>query len=152
MKKILVGLLVLVMSCSVAMAKCSTCGSSNCSHSHAHSHSSHSSSSDSHPVYLVRTETRQNEIKFPNCADHYAIMDITINHYSDGTKRTYTNGTIYNSDGTVLESDCQSVHHVIYEGGHYFIIKKSNGYKIIDSNGKILTKKAFIKLIAWSKP
>ena len=144
MKKILVGLLIIFISCSVAFSKCATCGSSHCNHSH--NHGSHGSDSNSHPVYLVRTETRQDEIKFPNCADHYAIMDVTINHYSDGTQRTYTNGTIYHSDGTVLESDCQSVHHVIYNEGHYFIIKKANGYKIIDSEGKILTRKAYSKM------
>ena len=143
MRKILIGLFVIILSCSVAIGKCSTC---NHSPSQSHSHHSHDSSSDSHPVYIVRTENRTDEIKFPNCKDHYAIMNTTISHYSDGTIRTYKNGTLYNSDGTVLESDCQYIHHVIYENNHYFLIKKTAGYKIIDSQGKVLTKKAYSRM------
>ncbi len=148
MKKILSVLLVLLLSCSVAVAKCAQCGHSNCNHNHSHSnyHGNYSSGSESHPVYLVNSNHRQEEVKFQNCDKHYAITDITTNYYSDGTQRVYTNSTIYNSDGTVLESDCQSLKHTIYEDNHYFLIRKNKGYKIIDSQGQQLTFRKYTKM------
>ena len=153
MKKFLIGLLVLALSCTAVVAKGSTGGHNGGSHGAPHGSGhhngpghSHGSGGESHPVYLVRTEDKIEEIKFQNCNDHYAIMNSIINYYSDGSKRIETNGTIYYSDGTVLEADCQSINHVIYKDEHYFIIKKTTGYKIIDSKGKILTKKAYSKM------
>ena len=169
MKKILSILLILILSCGVANAKGPSGGASHSGHggghsshggpshsgpSHsghahsgpAHTHSNHSSGSDSHPVYLINSNHHQEEVKFQNCDEHYAITDVTTNYYSDGTQRVFTNSTIYNSDGTVLESNCLSLKHTIYEDKHYFIIRNSKGYKIIDNKGQILTFRKYTKM------
>lgn len=155
MKKILSILLVLILSCGIVVADAHPAGSSHggghpsshsgsphSGHIHStptHSHSGHSSGSDSHPVYLVNTNHHQEEVKFQNCDSHYAVTDVTTNYYSDGTRRVFRNSTIYNSDGTVLVSDCSSLKHVIYGGKHYFLIRQNKGYKIIDENAVQLT-------------
>ena len=147
MKKILAGLLVLVLSCGVACAKCSHCGSSgHHSHGHAHSYTHNSSSGESHPVYLVNSTRHQEEVKFQNCDKHYAVTEVTTNYYSDGTRKVFTNSTIYNSDGTVLESDCLSLKHTIYEDKHYFLIRKNKGYMVIDSSGEQITHRKYTKM------
>ena len=160
MKRLLTVLLVLYMGCAVAAAKsgpsagCSRGGGSHSHSSHGSSHhgshhsarhhSSHSSSGgNSHPVYLVRTENNQSEVKFQNCDEHYAITKTTTNVYSDGTRRSFSSSTIYNADGTVFESDCTSVKHTIYNDQHYFIVGKRDGYSIIDNDGKTVTSRNY---------
>lgn len=141
MKKVIVLLIALCMTTSVALAKCSNCGhshSGNCHNSH-----NHSSSGDSHPVYLVRTENHTDQVKFSNCNEHYAVTETTTNIYSDGTRRSVANSTVYNADGTVLESDCRSVKHTVYDNKHYFLIRKTDGYKIIDDKANIITKRSY---------
>lgn len=150
MKKILLCMcLVLVFgTCAVAKGSHSPSGHtchSNCHHNHPH-HSSGSSSS-SNQVYLINTEHKTYEQKFLNCKDHYAITETTTNYYSNGTKNVFSNSTIYNADGSVLEADCLSVTHLIYDNKHYFIInKKGKGYQIIDSGAKVLTTRKYTKM------
>ncbi len=141
MRKLLILLAVLCMTGGVVMAKCPSCGNShrgNCNHT---SHSS--SSGESHPVYLIRTENHTDEVKFPNCSKHYAVTETTTNIYSDGSRKSFANSTIYNSDGVVLETDCKSVKHTIYNDKHYFIVRKNDGYKIIDESANIITDRNY---------
>ena len=141
MKRIFILVVAMCVSVCVASAKCSNCGShhhTNCPH-----HSSHSSSGESHPVYLVKTENHTDEVKFPNCSKHYAITETTTSIYSDGTRRSFSNSTIYNSDGTVLVADCKSIKHTIFEDKHYFIIRKNDGFKILDETGEVITKRNY---------
>ena len=122
--------------------------SCNCNHKGAcnHHHTHHSSQSSSQPVYLVRSEHNTSEEKFPNCAKHYMKTDTTINYYSDGSRRTFVNSTVYNQDGTILVSNCNKVKHVFYKNSHYFIICKNSGCSIINSKGETITKQNYSKI------
>ena len=151
MKKILlcVCLVVILGTCAIAKGSHSPTGhncSSNCHHNHPH-HTSGSSSSEH--VYLTNTEHNTYEQKFPNCKDHYAITETTTNYYSNGTKNVFSNSTIYNSDGSVLETDCLNIEHIIFDDKHYFIInKKGKGYRIIDDSANVLTTRKYTKMSA----
>ena len=145
MKKIIYMLAVLAICCPIAFASHHSGPSHSGGHhsaSHSHSHNPnhyHSSGSSSTPVYLIKKTVDTKEIKFPNCDMHYVISEITTDYYSDGSKRVFTNSTIYNKDGSVLVPDCQSVQHIIYENKHYFLIRKNRVYKILDEMGENLT-------------
>ncbi len=118
-------------------------------HGHHHNHAYHSSSGSSQSVYLVKTETTTRDEKFPNCTKHYMKTQVTTNHYSDGSKRTLYSSTIYNSDGSVIASDCNKVNHITYNNNHYFIICKfssKGGCSIIDTNGKAVTEKTYSRI------
>lgn len=164
MKKIICCLIVLMFCFSQSVfAKgshsghgCSRGGHSHSSHHSHHSHHSHGhshhhpnyhnyhSSSGSHPAYLIMQDYKKQEVKFPNCTKHYVIEEIITNTYSDGSKRVLTKSTVYNSDGTPIVSDCGSVEHVIYEGNHYFVVRKNKGgWQIINSEGAPLTVKKY---------
>lgn len=117
-------------------------------HSHHHGsynypyYNNHSSHSES--VYLTHSEYKKTEKKFPDCDKHYMEIETTINTYSDGSRRTYSNITIFNSDGSVLVDDCRFAQHVVYNDKHYFLIRKyKEGYKIIDSDANILTDREY---------
>jgi len=146
MKKIVLFVVLAMFCCPIARAA----NSSQCvnhSHGHSYNHTHHSgSSSSSTPVYLINKDSRTDEVKFPNCNKHYAITETTTNYYSDGTRRIFSNSTIYNSDGTVLISGCNSVKHIISDTKHYFIINKNKSYKIIDENAKILTTRKYTRM------
>jgi hypothetical protein len=144
MKKILLFFIAILYLSGSVYGACNCPNHSGCSHSHNHS-SSHSSSSSHDSVHLINTEFQKTEHKFPNCNEHYVITETTTNHYSDGSKRVFATSTIYNEDGTVVETDCRSVEHIIYNDKHYFIIQK-NGYKIIDSDGNVITKRKYSKM------
>ena len=144
MKKILSCLVILFVFSPFVLA------SSHHSHnSHNHSHHNnchHSSGGNSTPVYLVNKEVKQEEVKFQDCNEHYAIQVTTTDLFSDGSKRIYTNNTVYNTDGSVLISDCSSVKHIIYENKHYFIVYKQKGYQILDNNAKAITVRKYSKM------
>lgn len=126
-------------------ASCSSHGrNSSISHnSHNRNYGGHSSSSSEH-VYLTNTEHRTYEHKFPNCDNHYVVTETITNYYSNGTRNVFSNNTIYNSDGTVIETDCLSVKHLMVNDKHYFIInKKGKGYQIIDDGSNILTTRKY---------
>ena len=108
-------------------------------HNNYHNQSSHSSSSSSTPVYLVKKETNIDKVKFKDCEDHYAMQETIIDYYSDGSKRTYTNSTVYKSDGTILVSDCRKIEHLVYEDKHYFIVYKQKGAQLLDNNAESIT-------------
>ena len=114
---------------------------SNITHNNYPNHSSHGSSSNS--VYIINRETRQDEIKFPDCNEHYVLQETIINHYSDGTKKTYTNSSLYNSDGSLIVSDCSEIKHIIYKNKHYFIITNQKGTQILNSQAKKITTRKY---------
>ena len=138
MKKILC-LLVLLLLLSPAYAKSS--------HYHHNMNNSvhHSHDSSSHPVYLLSKDTKVDTVKYPDCNDHYELQEITTSSYSDGSKRVYTNSTVYNSDGSTLISDCRSVKHIIYDDKHYFIVNR-NGYEILNDKAEPVTVRKYSKI------
>jgi len=142
MKKILAIFLIAASLLTIqahVYAKSGACHS-GCSHSHHHSgghHNIHSSSGSSGSTYLVRSDSQSTEQNFPHCKDHYMVVKTMTNFYSDGTRRTYKNCTIYNNDGSVIESDCGSVNHILFNNKHYFIISKNRGgYYLINDSGE----------------
>ena len=150
MKKVFVCCLLILSLCSVSYAACSHAGGHSggrgCSHSHhGHNHSHHGSSSSSQPVYLVKQDYSKTEQKFSNCDKHYMTVETVTYHYSDGTKKVQTNCTIFNADGSVIESDCSGVKHIIYNNNHYFIVRKGGCY-LIDGSGNKLTKRNYSKM------
>ena len=148
--RFLICLLILIsITCPTAFAGGSSHCANNSSHNHAgHANSHHnnhhsSSGNSSNPVYLIKKDFETKEVKFPNCDRHYVISEITTDYFSDGSKRIYTNSTVYNTDGTVLISDCQSVKHTIYEDKHFFIIRQNRGYKILNDDGETISTKNY---------
>lgn len=141
MKKVVVIVVLMMLCINVSLG-------AHCSHGHCsrscshHNHYTHSSSSD-HSVYLVSKDYKKQEEKFANCNKHYMVVETFTNYYSDGTRRIYTNCTIYNADGTVLEADCSSVKHIIQNNNHYFIIRKNRGFSLINSEGNVITKRIY---------
>ncbi len=117
-----------------------------CANSDAFAHSRHYHSSSSSHSYLVGKDEIHQEHKFPNCQKHYLQKHTTVYFYSNGTRSSYTNNTILNTDGTIIQSECSSVKHLIYEDKHYFIVYKGKGYKILDDNGEELTLKKYSKM------
>ncbi|MBQ8635360.1 WG repeat-containing protein [bacterium] len=110
--------LTLVLSCNYNLAQAS-----------CHRHGSSCSSC----VYVVRSDNFQEERTFPKTDKYSLFVDTTINYYSNGSKRTYYNYTIFKQDGSVLASNCSDVQHVLVDNKDYFLIKKGSYYKILDS-------------------
>lgn len=136
MKKVLLALVLLFVFGNFSFVDAKSCPSH---HNHNHNYSDSHSSSQNTPVYMVRSIHDENEVKFPNCDTHYAVIETTMNYYSDGTKRVYKNGTIYNSDGSVIADNCQSIKHIIYDEAHFFLVSRNKGYEILDAEGKSIT-------------
>ena len=109
----------------------------NCAFAHHHG---------SCPIYLVDKDYIQQELVFNNCNSHYAIKETVVYFYSNGTRRSYTNCTIYNTDGSIVETDCNSVKHIMFNNKHYFIVYKNKSYSIIDAKGTYLTTKNYKKM------
>ena len=150
MKKIISCLFVLFLFLSQSVIAKGSHSGCRCSSHRGHHHYSpyyHShSDSSSRPVYLIKQDFQKREVKFPNCTKHYAVEEITTSIYSDGSKRITTNSTVYNSDGSALVSDCGVVEHVIYEGKHYFVVRKNkgnSGWQIINSEGEPQTVRKY---------
>ena len=78
----------------------------------AHSCSSH--------AYLTHTDYIEEERNFADCDRHTLLKETTIYFYSNGTRRTQTYSTIFNKDGSILESGCSNVNHIIHNKKHYF--------------------------------
>ena len=147
MKKIFLCFLLALSVCNVSNAACSHhggyhAGCTNHAHATHHGHHPSHSSSGSQSVYVVSRDFSKSEQKFPNCTKHYMVVETITYHYSDGSRRSFTNCTVFNSDGTVLVADCRGVNHVMYNNNHYFIINKG-GYYIIDSEGSKITQKTY---------
>ncbi len=97
--------------------------------------------------YVTYKDYYQEEQSFANCDKHYAIKETTVYYYSSGGRRSYETSTIFNSDGTVLVSDCSNVKHTTYKNRHYFIIRKQNCYQIIDENGYRINQRAYKSMV-----
>jgi hypothetical protein len=95
---------------------------------------------------MVGKETKIEEVRYPDCKEHYVVQETTTSLYSDGSKRTYANNNIYNSDGSVLISNCSDVKHVMYDDKHYFIVKRDKNYEIIDDKAQPVTIRQYSKI------
>lgn len=95
---------------------------------HCHSH-----------YYVTYKDYFQEEMNFANCNKHYAVKETTVYYYSNGTRRSYITSTIFNQDGSVLESDCSNVKHLVYNKKHYFTFYKNKKYQIIDEFGNYIS-------------
>ena len=145
MKKLFLCCLIALAVCTASYSACTHSGGHHGRHSHCGHHGHHSSygsSSSSTPVYVVSRNYSKSEQKFQNCTKHYMVVETTTYHYSDGSRRSFTNCTIYNSDGTILETGCSNVKHILYENKHYFIICK-NGCYLMDNEGNKITQKTY---------
>lgn len=144
MKKIFLCCLIALSVCTVSYGACAHHG--GCAHNHAPYHGNHpchrSSGSSSQQVYVVGQNFSKTEQKFPNCSKHYMVVETVTYHYSDGSRRSVSNCTVYNNDGTVLVEGCSSVKHILYENKHYFIICKGGCY-LMDDNGNRITQKTY---------
>lgn len=143
MKKIIFCIIFSLVIGTVGMAACHCSHCSHCGHSHSHGHHPTYSGGESHPVYLVNKESHTEKHNFQNCDKHYVMTETTIYHYSDGTRRVYTNSTIYNSDGTPIVENCQMANHVILENKHYFIVRKNRVGQILDETGTALSERKY---------
>ena len=149
MKKFFLCCLLTLCLCTAVHSACPHTGShhSGCNHSHTHHgnrYSSHSSSSSGH-VYVVNRDYSKTEQKFANCSKHYMVVETITYHYSDGSRRSFSNCTVYNADGAIIISDCRGVKHILYNNNHYFIISK-NGYYLTDDKGNKITKKTYTSM------
>ena len=154
MKKLLVCSVMVLCLCTTGYAACSHSGghhsgghhSSGCHHNgHSHNGYHSGSSGNSQPVYLVKQDFLKSRENFQNCDKHYMSVETIVNHYSDGTTRTLTNCTVFNTDGSVLVSGCRSVKHILYDKKHYFIICK-NGCYLMDGEGNKISKRTYSRM------
>ena len=142
MKKIFLSCLLALSICTMTYGACSHHGSSH--HAHAPYHGNHpcNSTSGNNSVYIISRDFSKTEQKFPNCSKHYMVVETVTYHYSDGSRRSFSNCTVYNTDGTVLIDGCSGVKHIIYENKHYFIICKGSCY-LTDEEGNRITQKTY---------
>lgn len=96
--------------------------------------------------YVTYKDYYQEELNFANCNKHYAIKETTVYYYSNGTRRSYITNTIYNEDGSILETNCSNLRHIIYKDKHYFTFYKNSKYQIIDEYGNYLSVKKYKKM------
>lgn len=136
MKKIITSILTILFLCTPIVQ--ASHHHSRCAH---HYRGSHSSSST---PYIVSRDYKTTEQRFSNCDKHYAITETITYFYNDGRRVVYNNSTIYKKDGTLIQENCLSVKHLIYENKHYFIVRQPNrGYKVINEDGEALTTKIY---------
>ena len=93
----------------------------------------------------------EEEINFPDCERHYLINGVHTYYYSNGGRSRYIIGTIFNSDGSVLQTDCKKVRHYIQNGKHYFSFYRDKRYQIMAENGRIITTKPYKQMDEISK-
>lgn len=101
--------------------------------------------------YVTYKDYQEEEISFPNCQKHYLLNEIHTYYYANGTRSRYIIGTIFNEDGTILQTNCKNVHHYIQNGKHYFSFYKDKHYQIMAENGKIITTKQYKQMDEISK-
>lgn len=111
----------------------------------AHCHGSHN--------YVTHTNYFQEGHRFANCNRHSLLNETTVYYYANGSRNSYTTSTIFNQDGSILESGCYNVKHLIYNNKHYFTFYKNKKYQILDENGNYLSVKnyKFMKEVAPNK-
>ena len=97
-------------------------------------------------VYLVHKDFYQEEQNFHNCDKHYVLTETTVCYYSNGSRRTYTNSTIFNKDGSIVATNCRDVKHLIFNKKHYFTFYKNKKYNILDESGVITSVKNYKKM------
>lgn len=112
---------------------------------HYHPHYYHSGCS-SNCVYVVRSDSFQEEQPFKNCLEHTLLVDGTTNYYSNGAIRTYYSYTVLNQDKTPLITDCSDVKHIVQDKAHFFLVKKGKFYKIMNEEGVEISKRKYLKM------
>lgn len=100
----------------------------HCYHSHA---------------YLVHRDYYENEIDFANCDRHYVVEGVSTYYYSNGTRSRYVTSTIFNTDGSIIESNCKNVRHYIHNNKHYFSFYRNKKYNIISEDGRFISVKNY---------
>ncbi len=93
--------------------------------------------------YVTYKDYFQEEHNFANCDKHSMLKETTVYYYSNGSRRTYITNTIFNQDGSILESGCSNVKHIIYKNKHYFTFYKNKKYQILDEQGNYLSVKNY---------
>lgn len=93
--------------------------------------------------YVTYKDYYQEEYTFPNCDKHSMLSETNVYYYSNGTRRSYTTCTIFNHDGSILESGCSNVKHYIFNNKHYFTFYKNKKYQIMDEYGNYLSVKKY---------
>lgn len=93
--------------------------------------------------YVTYKDYFQEEHTFNNCKRHSLLKETTVYYYSNGTRRSYTTSTIFNQDGSILETGCSNVKHTIFDKKHYFTFYKNKKYQILDENGNYLSVKEY---------
>ena len=159
MKKVFIGFIfLLALSAMLSVSAKSSHGAGHhgpgCHHAAPHGHhysrghyrGYYNHSSGSTPVYIIKKEYSKSEQKFTNCSKHYAVVETMTYFYSDGTRRTYVNNTIYNSDGSVIIDNCQNIKHIIYKDNHYFVVRKGKICRLIDGEGNDISEKAYTSM------
>ena len=138
-----------IVFCLVLILMCGSVVQAHSCYNHYNRYNCHDyHGSSSRPVYLTSSEHQKSQQHFPNCDKHYVETETTVNYYSDGTRRVFSNSTIFNSDGTVLLDNCLAVSHVAYENKHYFIVSRyKEGFKVIDSDGNVLTHRSYSYMV-----
>lgn len=117
----------------------------NCNvYAHGHYHAHYNSCSNC--VYIVGSDTFQEEKSLTGTNNYYLLVNTTVNYYSNGTKRTYYDYTILKKDGTVLFSDCDDVEYISYNKKDYFLVKSGRYYKILQSNSNLSAKRQYSKM------
>ncbi|MBR1775858.1 WG repeat-containing protein [bacterium] len=112
-------------------------------HGGYHRGSYYHGSSGGSSVYLINRDYQKTEQKFADCDSHYIVTETFSYLYSDGSRRSYSNSTIYNKNGGIIQANCQSVKHVIFDKQHYFLIRQGKICKVIDTEGKALTTRPY---------
>lgn len=115
----------------------------------AHPHHSpvyHHSGCSSNCVYVVRSDSFQEEQAFKNCLKHTLLVNGTTNYYSNGAIRTYYSYTVLNQDKTPLIADCSDIKHIIHNKEHFFLVKKGKFYKIMNDEGLEISKRKYLKM------
>ena len=117
MKKLLIIAFLLIGTINIANAK-----PAPPPHKHRPPIHHHSSGCSSNCIYVVNSEIYQDERNFADCKEHFLYTETVVNYYSNGTKRTYNNYTILNSDGSILANNCSMAEHVIQNNKHYILV------------------------------
>lgn len=117
------------------------CLSANCSSEAHHCH---------HYSYVTHRDYYSEPQYFVNCDRHSVLKETTVYFYSNGTRRSYSYSTIYNKDGSILESGCSNVKHFISNNQHYFTFYKNGRYQIINETGEVLSTKKYKSMLEVS--
>lgn len=110
-------------------------------HHHHCGHYYHSSCSHCYnrPIYPIWKSVSTSEVPIKNCKKHSLECETTIIDYSDNTRRTLKNYTLFDENGNIIIDNCSYIEHIVYKNKCYFIVRYYDGkvkYKIIQGNNQ----------------